>query len=319
MLVFSQFCSKMVVLLVMILCFTVITSDAYISFMNLPSVGLTHDKDGYTSGLFSPLRAGQMIVVTGRVNNDAKRFTVSLMRGASYMRAPGAEAVLHIDVRFDENQVVMNTMEKTLKWGEEERAPNPFKRGRSFYLLIRIDTDKFGIMADHEKVHDFKMRLDLKTIEYLTVTGDVTEVNGRWSAGWANTLPMRHFFEGGHWKIGSRFTVYGKVKNGVFEIQLIAWYGDILFSLKTRFYYKDIVINARLEGYWGKEERVKVYPFKPRTQFALEFLNTLDSIQVFNDGKQICTFKHRTDNPTYDYNLLFIYGDLVLDSVQFDI
>ncbi|VDK19670.1 unnamed protein product [Anisakis simplex] len=152
------------------------------------------------------MNPGQFIVVYGRVNSDAKRFSVNLLRGARRIQEPGAEAALHLDFRFDEGQIVMNTMVQTLKWGEEERIPNPFRRGAEFHIIIRAYLNEFEILANHKKITDYKMRLPLNSIQYLTVYGDITVLGARLSADWPKRLPIRTSFDGGHFLIGEWFS-----------------------------------------------------------------------------------------------------------------
>ncbi|VDK17682.1 unnamed protein product [Anisakis simplex] len=255
------------------------------------------------------------------------------MRGARRIQDPGAEAVLHIDIRFDEGQIVMNTMEQPLKWGRENRVWNPFKRGEDFHLIIRADGDKFDILANHKKIHEYPMRLPLRTIQYLTVIGDVTVEGVGWTGRSPMTLPIRTMFENGHLKIaydvrslrthvslriaidhdrsGRSFIVYGTPK-GNFDVNLLARNDDILFHFK-------IVRNALIDRNWGEEERGIMFPFRKGALFDLQFLNTPDSIQVFFDGELICEFKHRTNNPASDYADLGIVGELDLNAIEFNI
>ncbi|PIO57344.1 galactoside-binding lectin [Teladorsagia circumcincta] len=77
---------------------------------------------------------GQTLDVHGAINTDATRVEVNLLHGASQID-PG-EAVLHINLRFDEGKIVMNTYMGGA-WGKEERESMPFKKGEAFDLRVR--------------------------------------------------------------------------------------------------------------------------------------------------------------------------------------
>lgn len=87
------------------------------------------------------------------------------------------------------------------KWGKEEKSSNPFKRGEDFDLRIRIHEDKFEIYGNQKEVHTYKTRVDIASVEYFTVRGDVRLKGVHWG-GRYYTLPFETGFPGGHLKAG---------------------------------------------------------------------------------------------------------------------
>ncbi|VDK17767.1 unnamed protein product [Anisakis simplex] len=254
-------CGKMIVQIITSLCIAAIANAAYISFINMPAYRMEKRGGALTSKVSHPLKPGQMLLVYGRMNHDTTRMGVNLMRGAELLEEPGAEAVFHLDVRFSEARIIMNTL--TQSWGREERVRNPFKKGMDFHLIIRANGDIFEIWANHRRIYKFRMRLPLSSVEYVTVTGDATVKGVSWSGPEPIALPLITEVGGGHFLSGGRFTVYGKPNGGNFEI----------------------VLNAKVGGTWGAwgpEELGEGFPFKKDVIFDLTFLNAPESIQVYS-------------------------------------
>lgn len=69
----------------------------------------------------------------------------------------------------------MNTMENGT-WGEEERVSNPFEQGKPFDIRIRALDDQFEIVANQEKIGEFKYRFPLEIIDHLNVSFEISGV-----------------------------------------------------------------------------------------------------------------------------------------------
>jgi len=91
--------------------------------------------------------------------------------------------------------------------------------------------------------------------------------------------------------------------------------GDILFHVSPRFGEKEIVMNSKIDGAWGKEEKHKAFPFKSDTIFDIMVVNEEHSYQIFINGEHYCAFAHIVQPPTV--NSLQVEGDIELFGVNF--
>ncbi|VDK74904.1 unnamed protein product, partial [Cylicostephanus goldi] len=81
-----------------------------------------------------PLKAGQTLDIHGRINSDATSVEINLLQGAQQIGL--GQCVLHINLRFVEKKIVMNTFINK-EWGREERESMPYKPGEEYDLKIR--------------------------------------------------------------------------------------------------------------------------------------------------------------------------------------
>ncbi|PIO70034.1 galactoside-binding lectin [Teladorsagia circumcincta] len=198
----------------------------------------------YTSKLGQPLMPGQTLDVHGAINSDATRVEVNLLHGASQID-PG-EAVLHINLRFDEGKIVMNTYMGGA-WGKEERESMPFKKGEAFDLRVRVHVDFMEISCNGVKVHEYKHRMPFDQIEYLQIKGDCTLSGVHWG-GRFYQVPWETAFPDGHLKAGQKIALYGIPKGDRWSLDLLGKGGDILFHFNPRFKDKAIFVNNEQIG-----------------------------------------------------------------------
>nr|CDJ84613.1 Galectin domain containing protein [Haemonchus contortus] len=268
----------------------------------------------YTTKLGQPLMAGQTIDIHGAINEDANRVEVNLLHGASQID-PG-QAALHVNLRFDEGKIVMNSYMGG-QWGKEERESMPFKKGQKFDLRIRVHVDYMEISCDGKKVHEYKHRMPFDQIEYLQIKGDCT-LNGVHWGGRFYKVPWESAFPDGHLKAGQKIVLYGIPKGERWNLDLLGRDGDILFHFNPRFKDKQIVRNSYKSGVWAKEEREGPFPFEKEHGFDLTIQNEPYSMQIFVNSEQIGTFAHRTEDPVNDYIGMRIDGEIEITSIEFN-
>ncbi|KAK0403631.1 hypothetical protein QR680_017041 [Steinernema hermaphroditum] len=269
----------------------------------------------FTSKLGSQIAPGQTLNIHGLVNPEATRAEVNLLCDTAEISAHVGQVALHVNLRFDEGKVVLNSMAGG-EWGKEKRVGLPFKKGEKFDLKIRVHEDKYEILANQKEIAEFDIRVPLDTIDHMQVKGDVSLSGVHWGGRYYK-LPFETGFQGGHLHGGQRVYVYGIPKGDRFNIDFIAKNGDVLFHFNPRLKEKQVVRNSQIAGVWGNEEREGPFPFKKEIAFDLVLYNETYSMQIFVDGERIGTFAHRTNNPDTDYFGMRVDGDVDLTGIEF--
>lgn len=269
----------------------------------------------YISRLSEKIKPGQTLMIHGVVDKNCTSFQVNLLSGTGTIDLVHGKVVLHVDVRFSEKKVVMNSMENGT-WGKEERVSNPFEQGKPFDLRIRALEDKFEISANHKEIHEFKYRYTLDIIDHLNILGDISLTGIHWG-GRFYSLPYESGFPRGRLQAGDRVLIYGTPTGKRFEINFIGTNGDILFHFNPRLNEGVVVRNSEHGSEWKQEEREGGNPFKKDTSFDLVIVNEPYSIQIFVDNKRFATFAHLTASPSNDYANIRIDGELELTGLEF--
>uniref|UniRef100_A0A7E4UUN3 Galectin n=1 Tax=Panagrellus redivivus TaxID=6233 RepID=A0A7E4UUN3_PANRE len=269
----------------------------------------------YTSRLQEKINSGQTLFVHGKALENANFFTVNLLAGTPVIDPNVGAVALHINVRFAEGKIVLNTLENG-NWGKEERVSTPFKPGQEFDLRIRAQDDKFEIIANQKEIHEYKYRVPLESIDFLNVVGDINLTGIHWG-GRHFELPFQTGFPTGSLKAGDRILVYGTPQGKRFEVNFIGPNGDTLVHFNPRFDQSAVVRNSQINGQWGQEEREGGFPFKKEVGFDLVIVNEPYSIQFFINNERYGTFAHRTANPATDYVGLKIDGEFELTGLEF--
>ncbi|ELK05107.1 Galectin-8 [Pteropus alecto] len=112
----------------------------------------------YVGTIPEQLEPGTLIVIRGHVPGDSDRFQVDLQNGSSVK--PRADVVFHFNPRFKRsNCIVCNTL-KNERWGREEITYDmPFKKEKSFEIVILVLEDKFQVGLECESqtfIHENK-------------------------------------------------------------------------------------------------------------------------------------------------------------------
>ncbi|XP_046883424.1 galectin-3b [Hypomesus transpacificus] len=119
------------------------------------------------NGLYDKL----LLTINGRINPNAKMFTVNLTRGN--------DIAMHLNPRFDDKgkkTIVRNSLIAN-NWGKEEREHKqfPFVQGQSFELKILCTASEFRVAVNKVHLFEFKHRMrDLQAINHLGIYNDVT-------------------------------------------------------------------------------------------------------------------------------------------------
>ncbi|XP_061157935.1 uncharacterized protein LOC133169609 [Syngnathus typhle] len=135
-------------------------------------------RDLQLAKLVGDLEEGRVIIIKGRVHQNATRFNISFVSN-------GGNIPLHMSARFnfltDVNVLVMNSY-LSRKWGKQERKTGtsfPFGPGQFFEMIITC-TAKFFNMTINGDVHlRYKYRAPVAKIERLGAKGNVTLIEIR--------------------------------------------------------------------------------------------------------------------------------------------
>lgn len=149
----------------------------------------------YTSRLLNQLKAGQTLVVHGRVPAQPERFEINLLNDCTEINPNVGNVPLHVSVRFDDGKIVLNSFLGG-EWGKEERHSNPFHKGDEFDIRFRLHDDKFEISTNQKHYADFKHRYAFNTIDYLQVKGEVILTGVHWGGRYFE-VPFHTQFHGG--------------------------------------------------------------------------------------------------------------------------
>ncbi|KAI1704829.1 galactoside-binding lectin domain-containing protein [Ditylenchus destructor] len=111
---------------------------------------------------------GRKLYVSGQAKKRAKQFKLELHSGQN--------VALSINPRFPSKKVICNT--KTDKeWGKEVRLTGqddfPFRRKRTFDLLVYCEDNKFVIYVDDCLLGSYEHVINPRSIEKITIDGDL--------------------------------------------------------------------------------------------------------------------------------------------------
>ncbi|XP_011374204.1 galectin-8 isoform X2 [Pteropus medius] len=126
----------------------------------------------YVGTIPEQLEPGTLIVIRGHVPGDSDRFQVDLQNGSSVK--PRADVVFHFNPRFKRsNCIVCNTL-KNERWGREEITYDmPFKKEKSFEIVILVLEDKFQVAVNGKHVLLYAHRMRPEEVDTLGIYGKV--------------------------------------------------------------------------------------------------------------------------------------------------
>lgn len=231
------------------------------------------------------------------------------------------DVVLHVNPRFDQNELVLNSAPNG-NWGGEVRAPLGMTRGHPFSMIIMVTQQCFKVAINNQHRADFQHRMPLNAAELVTIKGDVnlTHVQvypgvGTYTQPWrfAMETPVQmNVFP------GRVITINGRVNNNAsrFEFNLLTGNyngADVAFHFNPRFDQREAVRNSCQGGGWGPEEKHGGFPLQPGQQFEIQIVCFPEHYQVNCNGQAWYTFRHRL--PYQQVQALQVKGDVQIASV----
>ncbi|XP_058398950.1 galectin-8 isoform X2 [Diceros bicornis minor] len=305
----------------------------------------------YVGTIPDQLDPGTLIVVRGHVPNDSDRFQVDLQCGSSVK--PRADVAFHFNPRFKRtNCIVCNTL-KSEKWGWEEITYDmPFKKERSFEIVLMVLKDKFQVAVNGKHILLYAHRISPEKIDTLGIYGKVNihsigfSFSSDLRSNQASTLELtaisRENVEHGallqspstgaflrtlpfvarlnsSMGPGRTVVIKGEVNTNAkgFNIDLKSGKSkDIALHLNPRLNTKAFVRNSFLQESWGEEERnITSFPFSPGMYFEMIIYCDVREFKVAVNGVHSLEYKHRFKELS-NIDMLEIDGDIHLLEVR---
>jgi hypothetical protein len=303
------------------------------------------------------LEIGSLVVITGRVLPNAKRFEANFAVGGLITMdvIKRADLALHFNVRFDQACVVRNSRQKGV-WGPEERKVDghavPFVQGKVFTLMFLVEQTEIKVAVDGKHFVSFKHRLPFTSVKIFNFEGDIEvekieyKREPRYSGGgdassfhppiglgipgstpiFNPPLPLNHPIPGG---VRPGMMIYFSGKPSVnfhrFNIDLVKSGGrgqnitnaDVALHFNPRFEERLVVRNSFANGQWGDEERSS-------THFPFAPGVNFDMIIRVEGNRFLIAIngQHYTEMyhrilPLNTIDYLRVEGDLCLASIRF--
>jgi len=117
----------------------------------------------YTEYFPGPASSGSQVLVNGTPNGN--RFEVNLLSSSG-------DVVLHVNPRFDQREIVLNSAPGG-NWGSEEKKYLSLQNGMPFQMQILMTHDGFKIAFNSQHAADFHNRMPYAQITQVQVKGDL--------------------------------------------------------------------------------------------------------------------------------------------------
>ncbi|KAI2521949.1 galectin 8 [Homo sapiens] len=272
------------------------------------------------------LDPGTLIVIRGHVPSDADRFQVDLQNGSSMK--PRADVAFHFNPRFKRaGCIVCNTLINE-KWGREEITyDTPFKREKSFEIVIMVLKDKFQVPKSGTPQLPSNRGGDISKIAPRTVYTKSKDSTVNHTLTCTKIPPMNYVSKRLPFAArlntpmgpGRTVVVKGEVNANAksFNVDLLAGKSkDIALHLNPRLNIKAFVRNSFLQESWGEEERnITSFPFSPGMYFEMIIYCDVREFKVAVNGVHSLEYKHRFKELS-SIDTLEINGDIHLLEVR---
>ncbi|XP_016045791.1 galectin-8 isoform X3 [Erinaceus europaeus] len=304
-----------------------------LSLSNLQNV-ISNPKIPYVGTIPEQLEPGSLIVIRGHVPCDSDRFQVDLQAGSSLK--PRADVIFHFNPRFKRtNCIVCNTL-KNEKWGKEEIIYDmPFKREKSFEIVIMVLKDKLQVAVNGKHTLIYAHRISPDKIDTLGIYGKVnihsvgftfsSDVRSSQATATELTEITRDYSLPFSARLntsmgpGRTVVIKGEVTQNAkgFNVDLISGKSkDIALHLNPRLNSKAFVRNSFLQQSWGEEERnITCFPFSPGMYFEMIIYCDAREFKVAVNGVHSLEYKHRFKDLS-SIDTMEIDGDIHLLEVR---
>ncbi|XP_073842358.1 tectonin beta-propeller repeat-containing peroxin 23 [Musca autumnalis] len=195
----------------------------------------------YYNTLYNGLPCGSELIISGCVYDDADQIRFDLQCHSSLKVGVKVEKhrviAMHLNPRFNENTIVLNTMENS-EWQNETRYDKMvFAPGTTFTLKIRALETHYAVMVNNSYFVDYKYRVDPDSVTCLYVSGRVKLFNVIYRCPSVILNPQLMFWRqiGGHIKkvfSCSAGVVWGMTCDNTAWVYNGGWGGNFLKGLE---------------------------------------------------------------------------------------
>lgn len=297
----------------------------------------------YVGTIPEQLDPGTLIVIRGHVPGNSDRFQVDLQCGSSVK--PRADVIFHFNPRFKRNNcIVCNTL-KNEKWGWEEITYDmPFKKEKSFEIVIMVLKEKFQVAVNGKHTLLYAHRVSPEKIDTLGIYGKVNihsvgfSFSSDLKSTQASTLELTAISRENVQSAGvSQLTlpfvarlnspmgpgrtvvIKGEVNKNAkgFNVDLLSGKSkNIALHLNPRLNIKAFVRNSFIQESWGEEERnITCFPFSPGMYFEMIIYCDVKEFKVAINGVHSLEYRHRFKELT-SIDTVEIDGDIHLLEVR---
>uniref|UniRef100_A0A8C1HE51 Galectin 4 n=1 Tax=Cyprinus carpio carpio TaxID=630221 RepID=A0A8C1HE51_CYPCA len=295
----------------------------------------------YVAPISGGLREGMALYLQGVVPTNADQFEINFKTGPS----SNDDMAFQFNPRMDQ-KLAMNSIING-SWGTEESvSDNPFKKGEAFEMFTVIKSEGYQVYVNGKELYTFKHRIPLEKVSTLNFSGDVAVNLSGFLQNWsASVFPTEVITEistlgsshGGVSTVQSEILqpvrnptipYMGPISGGLREGMALYLQGAVPANAErfrinfktgptdkhdTAFHFNprmgsNVAMNSFSTGKWETGESVSDNPFKKGEAFEMFFVIKSEGYQVYVNGKELYTFKHRI--PLEKVTMLNINGDV---------
>uniref|UniRef100_A0A9J8C6V4 Galectin 4 n=1 Tax=Cyprinus carpio carpio TaxID=630221 RepID=A0A9J8C6V4_CYPCA len=261
----------------------------------------------YVAPISGGLREGMALYLKGVVPTNADQFEINFKTGPS----SNDDMAFQFNPRMDQ-KLAMNSIING-SWGTEESvSDNPFKKGEAFEMFSVIKSEGYQVYVNGKELYTFKHRIPLEKVSTLNFSGDVAVNLSEILQPVRNpTIPYMGPISGGL-REGMALYLQGAVPANAERFRINFKTGptdkhDTAFHFNPRM-GSNVAMNSFSTGKWETGESVSDNPFKKGEAFEMFFVIKSEGYQVYVNGKELYTFKHRI--PLEKVTMLNINGDV---------
>ncbi|XP_056334915.1 uncharacterized protein lgals4 isoform X2 [Danio aesculapii] len=324
-----------------------ISGDVAVNNLEI-SQPIQNPKIPYVGQVPGGLKEGMALYMQGVVPDNADQFEINFKTGQS-----GSDDIaFHFNPQMGQ-KVFMNSFRNGAWETEESVSDNPFTKGQRFKMLTAITSAGYQVYVNDKELCTFKHRLPLERLSTLNISGNVA-INSlgsiqNWSTSSPvtqakSTIPSLGSSHGEqsttHLEISQPVQhpnlpyvgpISGGLREGIalylqgvvppeadkFEINFKTGQSgsdDIAFHFNPRI-GQIVALNSFRNGRWETQESISNNPFKKGEAFEMFTVIKSEGYQVYVNGKEHCTFKHRI--PLEKVSTLSIVGGVSVNLLGF--
>ncbi|CAO1381748.1 unnamed protein product [Diamesa hyperborea] len=291
----------------------------------------------FIGSLHSPLEFGHVIIVSGKVSENAEHFTLNFLADKN-----GYEIPLQIYVSFGaEGQIIRNSkINGQLGAAEIEPAfngkeANPLKSGSNFTFYVLIGLDRFHISINNVHFCDYIFRSSLRRIILCELHQDVDKITQfdhrrifpfSFPTYQTRLLPNLSFSNDvpAPFKNGNVMVLKGKARgncNGSFTLKFLvgrtekqAFHFDVSFL--SRKVVRNHSVNEKAALMETEEETYGGFPFEYEQTFKLAIGFEENGLRISINGQFFCEFPYKTRLSLYSGLKIREKDEMILDVQQ---